>query len=497
MQTKRIFLAAALYAFTISPAAAQLQIEVAFTNLSFTRPVELQHAGDGTNRLFVVEQAGIIKVLENAKSTATAKTFLDIRDRVNDSGNEEGLLGLAFHPDYGTNGFFYVDYTAANPRRTVISRFSVSATNPDSAVKSAEFIVIEIPINLPNNNNHNGGKIAFGSDGFLYIGPGDGGSGGDPMGNGQNVLSLLGKILRIDVDNPSSGRNYGIPADNPFVGNTSAKEEIYAYGLRNPWRFSFDPVTNQLWLGDVGQSRREEVDIVEKGKNYGWNQIEGTLCYPSGNPCDIAGLVKPIWEYNHSLGQSITGGYVYRGVNVPELVGAYVYADYGTGRIWSLRYDGVNPAANALLADTNMGVSAFGIDQNNELYVCDLDFRGNATMIYRFKPTITSTDPDSPLPISPQLAQNYPNPFAPLNSLNSITTISYQLPQEAFVELSIFNINGQLVRTLENGGKPAGRNFSRWDGKGDDGQILANGVYLYRLRVGNEIVATRRIVFLK
>jgi hypothetical protein len=208
-------------------------------------------------------------------------------------------------------------------------------------------------------------------------------------------------------------------------------------------------------------------------------------------------LVKPIWDYPRSEGQSITGGYVYRGANVPELVGAYIYADYVTGRIWSLRYDGVNPAANSLLIDTNLGVSAFGVDQNNELYICDLDISGSPSMIYRFKPTTTSTDPGGPLPVSPQLAQNYPNPFAPLNSLNGVTTISYQLPQEAFVELSIFNISGQLVRTLVKGNKSAGSNFSRWDGKDDTGKIIANGVYMYRLRVGNETVATRRIVFLK
>lgn len=487
MQTKRILLAAALFAFTVSRAIAQLQLEVAFTTLSFTRPVDLQHAGDGTNRIFVVEQAGVIKVFENTKSTASAKTFLNITDRVNDSGNEEGLLGLAFHPDYESNGYFYVDYTASNPRRTVISRFSVSTTNPDSALKSSEFIVIEIPINLPNNDNHNGGKIAFGSDGFLYIGPGDGGSGGDPMGNGQNLQSLLGKILRIDVDNPSGANNYGIPADNPFVGNTSAREEIYAYGFRNPWRFSFDPVTNQLWVGDVGQGRREEVDIVEKGMNYGWNRMEGNLCYPSGaDPCNIPGLVKPIWDYPRNEGQSITGGHVYRGANVPELAGAYVYADFVTGRIWSLRYDGVNPTQNSLIRDTSLGIAAFGVDQNNELYICAFDGK-----IYRFQPTVTSTNPNSPTPYTPQLSQNYPNPF------NPSTTIKFTLPQAAPVEVSIFNITGQLIRTLENGLAQAGTHFPRWDGMDHNGVLQSSGVYLYRLKVDGKVVQFRRMLFLK
>jgi len=481
MHTERIFLAAALFAFTCSPATAQLQLEQAFPNLSFTRPVELQHAGDATNRLFVVEQAGIIKVFENAKSTASAKTFINITDRVNDSGNEEGLLGLAFHPDYESNGYFYVDYTASNPRRTVISRFNVNATNPDSALKSSEFIIIEIPINLPNNDNHNGGKIAFGADGFLYIGPGDGGSGGDPMGNGQNLQSLLGKVLRIDVNTPSSGRNYGLPADNPFVGNTSAKEEIYAYGFRNPWRFSFDPVTDQLWLGDVGQGRREEIDIVEKGMNYGWDIMEASLCHEPSSGCNMTGLTLPVWEYDRSLGQSITGGHVYRGANVPELVGAYVYADFVSGRIWSLRYDGVNPAQNSLIRDTSLGIAAFGVDQNNELHICAFDGK-----IYRFQPTITSTNPNSP-----QLAQNYPNPF------NPSTTIKFTLPHAGRVELSIFNITGQWVRTLQNGIAQAGTYFPNWDGKDHNSILQSSGVYLYRLKVDSRVVQFRRMLFLK
>ncbi len=419
MKTERILLAAAFFIFIVSPATAQLQLEVAFTNLSFTRPVELQHAGDGTNRLFVVEQAGVIKVFENAKSTASAKTFLNITDRVNDSGNEEGLLGLAFHPDYENNGYFYVDYTASNPRRTVISRFSVSATNPDSALKSTEFIVIEIPINLPNDDNHNGGKIAFGSDGFLYIGPGDGGSGGDPTGNGQNLLSLLGKILRIDVDNPSGANNYGIPADNPFVGNTSAKEEIYAYGFRNPWRFSFDPVTNQLWLGDVGQGRREEVDIVEKGMNYGWNRMEGNLCYPSGaDPCNIAGLAKPIWDYPRNEGQSITGGYVYRGTLAPGLEGVYLYGDYCTGIIWTMQRDSGGRWVSIQFMDTDFNISSFGEDVRGDVYVTDLG--GSVLRLEAVTP------PATPSPtFTPTASQTPPSTLTPMPTLTPTVTASH------------------------------------------------------------------------
>jgi len=490
MQRGRALLALALFAITAAPSIGQIEIEPAFPNLSFTRPVDLQHPGDGTDRIFVVEQAGIIKVFGNTTSASSASVFLDITSRVNDLGNEEGLLGLAFHPNYEANGYFYVNYTAANPRRTIIARYSVSPTDPNLAAANSELILLTFG---QPYENHNGGQLAFGPDGYLYIATGDGGGGGDPDRNGQNRSSLLGKLLRIDVNNPVTGRNYGIPGGNPFANNTAGyQEEIYAYGLRNPWRFSFDPVTNWLWLADVGQGRREEVDIIENGKNYGWNLMEGNLCYPSGSPCDLPGLVKPIWDYGRGDGQSVTGGYVYRGANVRSLVGAYLYADFGSGRIWSLRYDGVNPAQNSLIRDTALNISSFGIDENNELYICAFDGK-----IYRFKSTITSTDPNGPRPISPQLAQNYPNPFAPINSLNGTTTIFYDLPQEAFVALSIFNINGQLIRTLASGSKPAGKNFSRWDGKDDNGTALPNGVYLYRLKVGNAVVATRRIIFLK
>ncbi len=256
---------------SMDPAQAQLEIEMAFAELRFTRPVDLQHAGDGSDRLFVVEQAGVIQVFANDPSVASASVFLDIEDRVDDRDNEEGLLGLAFHPDFANNGFFYVDYTASNPSRTVIARYQVDPNDPNRADRDSEVIVLETG---QPAGNHNGGQIAFGPDGFLYIALGDGGGGGDTFGNGQNPSTLLGSILRIDVDNPSNDRNYGIPADNPFVGNTQGfQEEIYAYGLRNPWRFSFDPETGRLWTGDVGQRSFDEIVIVENGGNYGWNTM--------------------------------------------------------------------------------------------------------------------------------------------------------------------------------------------------------------------------------
>jgi hypothetical protein len=373
----------ALMLLPVASVIGQPQIEVAFPNLSFVRPVDLQDPGDGTNRLFVVEQRGIIWVFENTPDVAQKKLFLDIRDRVNDVGNEEGLLGLAFHPDYADSGHFYVDYTALDPRRTVVARYQVTAANPDSADHNSEFVVLEV--NQPREN-HNGGRVVFGPDGFLYIGMGDGGGSGDPNGNGQNLTTLLGALLRIDVDTTTVSANYGIPPDNPFAGNVQGyREEIFAYGLRNPWRFSFDLDTGRLWLADVGQNLYEEIDVIEVGKNYGWNIMEGLHCYQPPSGCDMTGLELPIWEYDHGLGNSVTGGYVYRGSRRPDLVGKYIYADYVSGLIWALEYDGVNPPSNSLLLDTSVNIASFGTDHNDKLYICAFD--GN---IYQFEGTLSA-----------------------------------------------------------------------------------------------------------
>ena len=346
---------------------AEYSVADAFPNLTFNTPVGIVSPNDNTNRLFVIEQHGTIRVFQNSATTTSSTVFLDISDRVL-YGGEQGLLGLAFHPDYATNGFFYVDYVTDSPRRTIIARYSVSTSDPNVADPNSEQILLTI--NQPYEN-HNGGQLAFGPDGFLYIGMGDGGSGGDPLGNGQNRSVLLGKILRIDVDSPASGLNYGIPADNPFAGNTMGyKEEIFAYGFRNPWRFSFDSTNGTLWVGDVGQSQREEIDIVENGKNYGWNIMEGTLTYSSGSQ---AGLELPVWEYSHAEGNAIIGGYVYHGTALIELMNAYVYGDYGTGKIWALTLSGTGVPTNTLLNDTSLNISSFGVDINQELFFCALD----------------------------------------------------------------------------------------------------------------------------
>jgi len=358
----------------------QYTVKVAFPKVQFKDPVGIYNAGDPSNRLFVVEQAGVIKVFENNESVNAANIFLNISNRVT-SGGELGLLGLAFPPKFNESGFFYVYYTTDNPLRSVISRFSVSQTDKNRADVNSEKVLLQVDQPFPN---HNGGQISFGPDGYLYIGLGDGGGTGDPSGNGQNRSTPLGKILRIDVNSASGSLNYSIPRDNPFVGNNQGfREEIYAYGLRNPWRFSFDSGTGRLWVGDVGQDRIEEIDIVRSGGNYGWNIMEGSLCYSPPSGCNQTGLALPIWEYNHAIGYSVTGGFVYRGAAFPELVGAYVYGDYGSGRIWALRYDGMN-STNSELAATGVHITSFGFDQKDELYFCASD--GN---IYRLQRSTT------------------------------------------------------------------------------------------------------------
>ncbi|MFW9770961.1 MAG: PQQ-dependent sugar dehydrogenase [Candidatus Thorarchaeota archaeon] len=333
----------------------------AFPNLSFSFPVGLYEPGDESNRLFVLELGGKIYSFNNDVNETQKTLFLDISDYVS-IGGERGLLGLAFHPNFSINGFFYLDYTNTTGD-TVISRFKVDDTDNSIANKSSEKIILRI--NQPYSN-HNGGQLAFGPDGYLYIAVGDGGSAGDPQGNSQNRGTLHGSILRIDVDN---GDPYSIPNDNPFYGNVNGyKEEIFAFGLRNPWRFSFDFNTNLLWAADVGQDAWEEIDIIESGKNYGWNAFEGNHPYNSGT--NVTKVEPPIFEYAHGVGHSITGGFVYRGSQLPDLLGKYIYADFEFGQIWALDYDGIHPNKNNILVDTNSAITSFGLDTNNELYFC-------------------------------------------------------------------------------------------------------------------------------
>ena len=345
-------------------ATAHLQLVVS----GLVAPLDFQSARDGTGRFFIVEQGGTIRILKAKK--LLAPPFLNISSIIV-SGGETGLLGLAFHPQYKTNGRFFVNYTRRvnGQLQTVIAEYHVSSSNPNLADPNSGRVILVI--NQPFDN-HNGGQIAFGLDGFLYIGTGDGGSGGDPQGNGQKLSTLLGKMLRIDIN---SAPPYGIPPDNPFVGVSGAKGEIWAYGFRNPWRFSFDKTTKRLFVADVGQDAWEEVDTVTKGGDFGWNIMEGKHCYPPGTNCNQAGLIQPIAEYSHSEGIAVIGGYVYRGGAIPALKGLYVFGDFGSGQVWTLQETQPGTWTRAPLLSADFNISAFGRAGNNELYV--LDYNGN------------------------------------------------------------------------------------------------------------------------
>ena len=341
--------------------------EVVVSGLS--HPVQVTHAGDGLGRLFVVEQGGRIRIVEEGE--VLSQPFLDITDRTDRQG-EQGLLGVAFHPDYASNGYVYVNYTRDNDGATVIARYSVSASDPNVADPGSRFVLLTI---AQPYGNHNGGQLLFGPDGYLYVGMGDGGSGGDPEENGQDPGNLLGAMLRLDVDGDSP---YEIPDDNPYVGE-AGEDEIWAIGLRNPWRFSFDRETGDLYIGDVGQNAWEEVSYQAAGTpgglNFGWDCYEGTYAYELDEQCTGADLTDPIAEYSHDVGRSVTGGFVYRGSLFPNLRGRYFYADYVTGRIWSLYKTGTNPETWSdpeLELDTGLNISAFGEDEDGELYICDI-----------------------------------------------------------------------------------------------------------------------------
>jgi glucose/arabinose dehydrogenase len=374
--------------FGAASADAQYKMRLAFPNLGvLNNPVEMTNAGDGTNRLFVVQQRGLIYVFPNSPTVNVRKTFMNMSSKVSASGSETGLLGMAFHPNYKNNRYFYLSYTFdSSGLRSRISRFQTSVSNPDTAVLGTENILLTL---AQPYSNHNGGKIAFGPDGYLYISFGDGGSSGDPENRAQNRTMLWGKLLRINVDSAGGGLAYSIPPTNPYYQNTDGyREEIFAYGLRNVWKFNFDYTTGKLWAGDVGQNTWEEIDLIESGKNYGWNKMEGFYCYGT---CDTTGrgFTRPIYNYNHTLGISITGGYVYRGSLLPGLYGRYLYADYGAGTLWSLQYDGVNPPTNTTLQDTSWSISSFGEDENKEVYI--LRYSSTAGNIYKIVNTSSIT----------------------------------------------------------------------------------------------------------
>ena len=406
----RTFAKIGLFLTLAVPALAQplppITLEPAFPKLQIDRPVWLGEAPDGSGRLFAVAQAGTIYVFKKGSDGSDAKEFFNIEDRQPYFDNEDGLMSIAFHPGFKTNGLFYVYYNQKNPAdqhtqpqnypfRSVISEFKVSAADPDKADLASERVVLEVPQPF---SNHKGGEVAFGPDGYLYIGLGDGGNGGDPFGSGQNTSVLLAKLLRIDVNSRSTagGRRrvnlaYGIPQDNPFAheayeGPSAARKEIYAYGLRNPWRWSFDRQTGDLWVGDVGQDLWEEVDLITPGGNYGWSVREGAHYYKPGP--EGARYIEPVMEYthrpdlmakgmfpDHTIGLCVIGGYVYRGAKYPALQGVYVYGDYNLGTIWGFRYD--RDARKVTIEGTLLkqpnNISSFAEDADGELYAITLN----------------------------------------------------------------------------------------------------------------------------
>ncbi|MFQ5435665.1 MAG: PQQ-dependent sugar dehydrogenase, partial [Anaerolineae bacterium] len=329
-----------------------------------TKPVYLTHAFD--DRLFIVEQVGKIRIVQNGQ--LLAEPFLDIQDRVGSDANEQGLLSVAFHPAYGENGRFFINYTNTGGS-TVIARYQVSPGNPNLADRDSERILLTIG---QPYNNHNGGQIKFGPDGYLYVGMGDGGNADDPHSNGQNAGTLLGTIMRLDVNYEDGINFYAVPSTNPFVNNDAIRNEIWAIGLRNPWRFSFDRATGDMFIADVGQNTYEEVDFQPAagtgGENYGWNIMEGLHCFTDAG-CSGDGLQLPIVEYNHSQGCSITGGYVYRGTAYPELAGNYFFGDYCTGFIWALVPNLDDSWASTMVFQLEQQISSFGEDANGELYI--------------------------------------------------------------------------------------------------------------------------------
>ena len=353
-------------AVPFDPAGLTVGLQVVVDGLA--APLAVTSAGDGSGRLFVVQQGGQIRIVRD--SVLVASPFLDISSRIT-SGGERGLLGLVFHPGYPKDPRIFVNYTDANGD-TQVSSFTVDPSLPDASNPLSEVKILHI---AQPYANHNGGAVVFGPDGFLYISTGDGGGGGDPQGNGQSLGTLLGKILRIDVDRTTGDLAYAIPPDNPFVGRAGASPEIYLYGLRNPWRISFDRATRDLWIGDVGQNAWEEVDVARagtSGENYGWNTMEGTHCFNPSSGCVTTGLTMPVAEYSHASGCTVIGGNVYRGSAQPALGGGYLFGDYCSGTIWAIDPSRDGLRAPRIVLKGTASLSSFGEDEAGELYATDI-----------------------------------------------------------------------------------------------------------------------------
>jgi glucose/arabinose dehydrogenase len=448
------------------------------------RPIQVT-APAGDSRLFIVEQRGVIKILKFGAVLSTP--FLDIDSKIpNTAGNDErGLLGLAFHPDYANNGYFFVNYINLS-NDTVVERYKVSDANPDVADPSSDKLIITVDQPF---SNHNGGDLQFGpNDGYLYIGLGDGGASDDPGDRGQCLNTLLGKMLRIDIDVPMDATPYEIPPDNPWVdGDPGTRDEIWARGLRNPWRYSFDSLTGDLYIGDVGQDDLEEIDFQPAdspgGENYGWRIMEGTDCFGNSNcddpplTCNDPNLTLPIHEYPHAVGFSVTGGFVYRGSVIPDIQGVYFFADFGTAKIWSFRYDGENLTEftdrTAELAPGGglsiSSISSFGEDGFGELYIVDRDGTTNGE-VFKILPDASDVE-DSAVLLPLRLGAAFPNPF----SQSAQFRLSVDRPGE--LDLKILDASGRTVRSLVSGTMEPGSLMYQWDGRDNRGRRVPSGVY--------------------
>ena len=355
-----------------------IYLERVFQELSRTNTVYMEPAPGIPHKLFLAVKTGEIVIIDTATTPVRETQFLDISQKVNSTGNEEGLLGFTFDKHFMDNRFFYVYYSAGNPRRSIISRFTAKSNDFLKAIPESEKILLEIE---QPYSNHNGGHLQFGLDGFLYIGLGDGGSAGDPLNNGQDPSTLLGSILRINVHPENTDNSYTIPIDNPFANSVEGfRGEIWAYGLRNPWKFSFDTNSGALWAADVGQNKYEEINLIARGGNYGWNKMEGNSCYNNfweisqDKDCLTQEFERPVFTYSHDAGNcSVTGGYTYRGSQIEYLKGLYIYGDFCSGRIWALGHDSKGKFVNTLLIDSDLSISSFARDSKNELYVISYD----------------------------------------------------------------------------------------------------------------------------
>jgi glucose/arabinose dehydrogenase len=463
-----------LIAFSIHSFCKAQNIDLELFASNLDRPVSIKHAGD--DKLYVVEQDGLIKII-NSDGSIESAPFLNIDSIVINTGNERGLLGLAFHPEYATNGYFFVNYID-NSGNTVISRFSRDTNNPLLADSNSEFPILSF---IQPYSNHNGGDLAFGNDGFLYISTGDGGSAGDPENNSQNKLNLLGNILRIDINATTATQNYSIPSSNPFIGDPNSRAEIFAYGLRNPWKFSFDRLNNDLWIADVGQGDYEEINMVSAvdaaiGLNYGWRCYEGNGPYNSNDCSDASAYTFPISGYTHfgdgEFKCSITGGYRYRGTNYPNLNGLYFFADICSQEIGYLTYDETNTNWIRTFESFTGQWSAFGEDLNGELYVSDLS-SGN---IYKIiDPTLSMED---------SLFSNisvYPNPTKDNININFGSNINTNV----LTQIAIYDLHGKKVKSIKRTAEHI-QNINT--------SQLSNGIYILQINNSNGEQSIHKLV---